>query len=106
MASNSGPVTTNLAKPRPSHTNEGSLRRIVNSGNNRTVTVGIAEVTAISGIEVRLHRQALGQKHVMAGQFHMVIGDFIHRSVGNGDVVDQITHRDQHTTDEDSVIRR
>ena len=55
----------------------------------------IDEAVPLPGVEEAFRCNILRQQHVVARQFHMVVGDVVGRHLRDAAAVDQIAHRDQ-----------
>ena len=98
---------TKAAAPRVSHSNAVSgASRAVKSGCSRITSTVAAEVRPVADIEITLHRQSLGQDHVVARQFHVEVRHLIPFHLRDARAVDQQLHRHQHVVHEHRVIGR
>ncbi len=66
----------------------------------------VLERTAVAGVEVGFGGQALGEEEVVAVEFHVPVGDAGVGFLGDRDVVDQVTDRNEFSGDEDRVVGR
>ena len=83
-------------------TEAGSPRGAVTVTRGTTVVVVVGG--AVAGVEVALHRQPLGQDHVMRGQLDMEIGHPRHIHRPDRPPVHQMPHRHQHAIHKHRVM--
>ena len=64
----------------------------------------IGKMRAVAGIQVGFSRESIGEKHVVAFEFDVVIDHVADRHLGDCCAIDQVLDRDQHRLEEHRMI--